>query len=961
MSGMRSIISPAGTGFTLFGVNADLWEAAESLSGTFAFLTPARRKLFARALGAPEDNKRVEASKTLIQDLWSAHRELGPYPFLNTLSEFEFGRYFYPGYRDHVCHQLKVFVLGLTILDRCSSIREHVSKLLGDERDLALVWLVTAVFHDLGYVIENDTSQPGTDPWDKVTSEYAKVMTAPLSALPGLKLTSAIEAAIQGEHDVSCRTSLGQAELQRLDIFDLFAEEAERSGLGNSTTEGPAIKRYYDYAQTTDSQRPKFRDHGVASAMLLMKHWSNFDAYVDKWTNARAAISLSHPHVDLSQLSDIRDRRRSLMPRVRRAAGAMSLHNIAPQMWHRQWADAASGRYGLDFQRFRICLRDTSEHRANGLAFLLGLVDTLQDWDRPTFGETPKPGSLQGADLSISVDGDRERVMVYVKTDDLEFRDPSRAPRSRYSQMVAVLKEYLDPTEVDSLVEWHAPRSLSAVDPSVADARSDDASAHSRGAASVRRIIQLLQDDESALLEKIFLQTIPQSLVQWLKPALASCGADARERMATLLGDLYASRTSRSDLDATFVRQTCCYLLCFLNTPYSRKILVGALDSETATLVRRGIYLGLIIAQQSHDHLSAYLNELHTNENAACVNAGYYQCYYGDKFFPEGYQFDQKVSSASSINAVIGHLDSPEHQFSLAIDIFTLTYIISRSAVSALTPAQRTRVDELLSEASSHTPVVQTELADLRAVLGSIQRDNLGGGGDFSVREPGVLKRMLLPAEMKALHNHYRDMVYIDGNFFPRAKADAALFAEEIARDRAKADRLATTILDWPFLKDRSRVLLDLGCSYGAFVDAWKVKSGANAMGVDISGSAIALGTQLFPTVALSTQDAMVLKLDLMPDIVSCFDFIEHCFDIDLLLFRLCRAIDKNVMFVVYVPIIDTVAVSHLRTFKYHYREHVYYFSEDGLLAKMKQFGLVPVHKERPKPHKLLAVFQKTE
>ena len=60
-----------------------------------------------------DQHERVKNSKAIIKALWYKHDVLGPYPFLETLSEFEFDRKFYHGYRDHSSHQLKVYLLGL--------------------------------------------------------------------------------------------------------------------------------------------------------------------------------------------------------------------------------------------------------------------------------------------------------------------------------------------------------------------------------------------------------------------------------------------------------------------------------------------------------------------------------------------------------------------------------------------------------------------------------------------------------------------------------------------------------------------------------------------------------------------------------------------------------------------------------------------------------------------------------
>src|SRR5262245_52155450 len=104
------------------GANADLWEIAERHAG----FSKSEIDELARALGARQDSLRVSSSKKLIQALWNRHPELGPYPFLDTLSRFEFDREFYPLYRDHVCHQLKVYLLGLGVFHGCPHARDGI-------------------------------------------------------------------------------------------------------------------------------------------------------------------------------------------------------------------------------------------------------------------------------------------------------------------------------------------------------------------------------------------------------------------------------------------------------------------------------------------------------------------------------------------------------------------------------------------------------------------------------------------------------------------------------------------------------------------------------------------------------------------------------------------------------------------------------------------------------------------
>lgn len=78
------------------------------------------------ALAAPNYDDRVIHSQLIITTAWSKQAGLGPYLLLDRLSQMEHDRVFHDSYRDHVCHQLKVFLLGLYFFDSILPIRQQV-------------------------------------------------------------------------------------------------------------------------------------------------------------------------------------------------------------------------------------------------------------------------------------------------------------------------------------------------------------------------------------------------------------------------------------------------------------------------------------------------------------------------------------------------------------------------------------------------------------------------------------------------------------------------------------------------------------------------------------------------------------------------------------------------------------------------------------------------------------------
>ncbi|WP_394829983.1 L-histidine N(alpha)-methyltransferase [Pendulispora rubella] len=448
--------SSHGRTYYFTGANADLWQIATEHSAIFAerdFDT------LAQAFGSSDDNERVDASKLLITKLWKAHPELGPYPFLDCLSKFEFNRQFHSNYRDHVCHQLKVYLLGLGILSCSHRLRGETGKLVGDH-NLGLVWLVTAVFHDVGYVVESEHSQPDSRSWKLVREEYERAMRNPLTALlQEHDLSDATEQQIQKAYSIRTPTLDGMGDLEQDALFQAFKEEGVKANLGQFIAgDRTPVQKYFAYAQKTASKRPPFKDHGVASALLLTKTWRDFDEYLEQLVMPRslsqsqqnapkvaAALSRIRPSVE-----NVLAKRRQLETHIMRAAGAMSLHNITPAQWNRE----DSSNQGLTFDIYRIRIGKDGSNTGNPLAFMLAFVDTLQDWDRPTFSETPNEGALHSHDISVSPDKAAGKVLVYVKKDAEEFSAPPKSKHARYSRVVRCLKEFLDEGDVDSLLAW---------------------------------------------------------------------------------------------------------------------------------------------------------------------------------------------------------------------------------------------------------------------------------------------------------------------------------------------------------------------------------------------------------------------------------------------------------------------------------------------------------------------------
>lgn len=341
------------------------------------------------ALGSQAPQQQIITAKDTICKLWYSYPELGPYPFIETLSEFEFNRIFYPDYRDHVIHQLKVWLMGLYLFDQCNLIKDEILGEIRTETDndeteeFLRRWLVCAIYHDIGYVLENEHAEKSTgDAWKKTSDVINEVFSSLLSYLPSIKLTKEYEHKVIQDHQIFCKKIKSPKEIEQygnLKLFSLLSEFGVKAGLGYSDS---PLFSYYAFASKIgpdNQKRPTFKDHGIVSALLLFQIWFSFRDYMEK-------ISCCTDHPILNDKTDhikiitqnLKDCQRSIIS----AAGAISLHNIYPGLWE-TYNDSVA--YSLTLDKFCIRLTDNNIKEPlnkTPLAFLLGLSDLLQDWDR---------------------------------------------------------------------------------------------------------------------------------------------------------------------------------------------------------------------------------------------------------------------------------------------------------------------------------------------------------------------------------------------------------------------------------------------------------------------------------------------------------------------------------------------------------------------------------------------------
>ena len=448
-----------GKKYSVFGVNTDLINWARSsplIAQSFGEAKVSEDDLF-RSFDSTSDVERVEFSKQVIKKLWYSQPVLGPYPFLDTLSMFEFDRFFYPNYRDHVCHQLKVYLLGLFVYENCSKIRDEIDISFDaiekvPEKEFLLRWLAAAVYHDIGYVLENEKADSlDGEAWQKTRDEINRVLDAPLSTMPmfGSFMTRDVEQRLIQEHDIFTPKIMYPKDIEndhKIDILDQFNQEGFRAGLA---AKGSPLRAYYEYAQNhVPPKRSKgFRDHGIVSALLLLRVWRAFSNYVST-LSSKAGDNALISEQNYKKIDSLARNLALHSESIRSVAAAITLHNVNGKIWDA--GDALS--HGLTFHNFRICLSEPE--RQTPLAFLLGLVDTLQDWDRPRFRSPTDIDKQMLTDQDMSITSSNGKLLIYFSDDAMNYKNPALVKDSRFMKMKMVMKEYLQNDVIDDLIEW---------------------------------------------------------------------------------------------------------------------------------------------------------------------------------------------------------------------------------------------------------------------------------------------------------------------------------------------------------------------------------------------------------------------------------------------------------------------------------------------------------------------------
>jgi formylglycine-generating enzyme required for sulfatase activity/Ser/Thr protein kinase RdoA (MazF antagonist)/signal recognition particle receptor subunit beta len=387
-----------------------------------------------------DSEKRTIASIDLYKLLWGTHPELGPCPDIEGLSSFEYDRVFHDDYRDHVTHAIKVFFLGLYLYENNETIKQNIDLRISElglsenGNSFILIWTMTSLFHDIGYFLENEKIEHDTTLWDIFQKSITDKMRLPFSNTPFFSkyITDKKEQIFVNKNKIFTPNILSVVEFEDDGLFQELSDSANKSGLSlNSSKNG--IQQYYQYAKShrPTPYRPSYYDHGIVSALVLLKIWNAYADYFGKIVDLNCNIinvndtfkdHMQHIHRSLSKIR----------LGVKEAADAIALHNIQKNNWKKEDTLAS----GIDLDSFQIKLEGDN---SLPFAFLLRLVDELQCWDRLKHS-APQEKSLKGEDIDIRASS----TMIYIwYKDDMRLKNPATDDSSEYRKLIDELSQFV--------------------------------------------------------------------------------------------------------------------------------------------------------------------------------------------------------------------------------------------------------------------------------------------------------------------------------------------------------------------------------------------------------------------------------------------------------------------------------------------------------------------------------------
>ena len=243
------------------------------------------RDLLAQALATSDRGSVEQASRALAESLWLKLRRSGIGYFMRLLAERQWNDVKWPGYRDHLCHTIKTYLLGLVVLGLSGDLRDALcSACEVNGAELHRMWVYASTFHDVGYIFELADRARFAENM-KFIEEYThhyfhyydEEMTSLLieQGLSSQTITKNHARRILDAINVTRGDCTGLDDLAQLwnapeDLWSGLNQICEASGIGQT-----GISKYFQMCSSgipsMANERMPFHDHGVLGALLLAR------------------------------------------------------------------------------------------------------------------------------------------------------------------------------------------------------------------------------------------------------------------------------------------------------------------------------------------------------------------------------------------------------------------------------------------------------------------------------------------------------------------------------------------------------------------------------------------------------------------------------------------------------------------------------------------------------------------
>lgn len=474
-----------------------------------------------------------------------------------------------------------------------------------------------------------------------------------------------------------------------------------------------------------------------------------------------------------------------------------------------------------------------------------------------------------------------------------------------------------------------------------------------------KRLIELILNKDYLSVKNIFKGSLTHEVARHFKSYLVKLDYNSKEKCQLFFEKIYAMAT-----DDEFIREQCCYYMSYLNVKTTYVFLTKILSIDTSQLVTRGAYIGLLLHTNDQKYLIDYILLLKKNPFAAAINAGYHQCHYGDKFQNEGYEYNNFLDNTMSINGLMKHFRKDNYNIIIPIDLFTIQYMIYYSSISTLQKYQLETINKYIDENDNVSDAINIAKREFKEWMHNIVTFN---DINYFVKSGFYIKKLSSRTEQMKIYQNYISSVYIDNDFYygVNERADIYGYDDLIRNDIQKFENLVDEIMNYDGFKNKETLdVLDMGCGYGAFLSVWRSKKIGNAYGVDLSEEAIKLSIRLYgKDNKIEVSDALNVDKSInkyRPNIICCFDFIEHLFNVELFFFNIKESMPRDTYLVIYLPIIENnTQVAELTNYRYHYPDHIFYFTFDGIVSVANNNDYNLVYNKQIRKNKTLFIFQK--